>query len=289
MLGIVLAQQAGIPLPEKPPCPGWQASEQRIVTPENIFDYMNGAGELYRSYSFRRLDVREYTKVGEPAIVCEAYTLPSSADAFGLFSQDRTGEKLSIGQEALYASGLLLARQGNCFIRILAERETPDSRRCAVALAEEIVKKCGPAGKLPDALRWLPAKGLAKDSLRYFHTNDCLNYYYFLSNDNILNLSTGTEAVLGSYGSGGGKSLAVVVVYPTVAQCRAAWSKFRKAYLDGLKPEGDYSLAQLENGKWVGGRTKGNRLMLVLESPTRKGCADLAEAIYDIPDGGTKQ
>jgi len=48
-------------------------------------------------------------------------------------------------------------------------------------------------------------------------------------------------------------------------------------------------LAQLENGKWVGGRTKGNRLMLVLESPTRKGCADLAEAIYDIPDGGTKQ
>lgn len=289
MLGIVLAQQAGIQLPEKPPCPGWQASEQRIVTPDNIFDYMNGAGELYLSYSFRRLDVREYAKTGEPTIVCEVYTLPSAADAFGLFSQDRTGEKLSIGQEALYASGLLLARQGNCFIRILAERETPDSRRCVEALAGEIVKNCGPAGKPPSALRWLPAKGLASDSQRYFHTKDCLNYYYFLSNDNILNLSTSTEAVLGSYGSGEKKSLAMVVMYPTAAQCRVAWSKFRKVYLDGLKPEGDYSLAQLENGKWVGGRTKGNRLIIVLESPARKGCAELAEEMYRIPDGGTKQ
>lgn len=33
----------------------------RIVTSQNIFDYMNGAGELYIGYRFEHLEVYEYT------------------------------------------------------------------------------------------------------------------------------------------------------------------------------------------------------------------------------------
>jgi len=36
----------------------WSAPAQpRVITGETIFDYMNGAGEMYLAYRFQRLDV----------------------------------------------------------------------------------------------------------------------------------------------------------------------------------------------------------------------------------------
>ncbi|MGQ9456057.1 MAG: DUF6599 family protein [Armatimonadota bacterium] len=164
--------------------------------------YMDGAGELYLGYRFRKLYVREYSKPNEPSLVCELYQMPSSADAFGLFTCDCTGERLDLGQGAVYSAGLLLAWHGNYFIRILAERETPVSKLCAIELARQVVQMCGSPGKPPDALQWLPSQNLDKKSVKYFHTHACLNYFYFLSTRNLLNLSADTEAVLGTYVKG---------------------------------------------------------------------------------------
>ncbi len=89
LLGAILVQSTAISLPDTPPRPGWQPRAERRITPAKIFDYMDGAGELYLAYGFRSLLVRDYAKPGEPKITCELYQMPSSADAFGLFSQDR--------------------------------------------------------------------------------------------------------------------------------------------------------------------------------------------------------
>ncbi len=278
VVGLVVAGSAGFELPSSP-CAGWNGGPQQVVLPSGIFKYMNGAGELYLGFGFKKLFVREYEKAGQPKVTCEVYLMPGSADSYGLFSQDRTGEDMRIGQGAIYASGLLLAWQGKYFIRVLADRETPEAKRCTTELAKQVVKLCGPPGKPPAALAWLPNKGLDARSVHYFHTHACLNYFHFVSTGNILNLSPKTNAVMGTYTGKAGKSLALAVGYPKEADARAAWEQFRRAYLSGLKPVGEHSLVKLENGKWLAGAQKGRRVFVVLESPGKDECAALVKAL----------
>ncbi len=271
LLGLMLAQSAGFELPATP-CAGWNATPQKIIKPAGILDYMDGAGELYLGYGFNALYTRDYQKPGEPKITCELCRMPSSADAYGLFSQDRTGKPMKIGQGAVYGSGLLLAWQGKCFVRVMADRETPAAKQCVTEIAKQVVKLCGPNGKPPAALAWLPKKGLDPLSVHYFHTNSCLNYFHYVSSRNILDLSLKTKAVMGRYSSPAGKSLVLVIGYPTPAAARKAWGEFRESKLNGLHPTGEYSLVKLENGKWLAGKQSGSRLSIVLESPTREEC-----------------
>ena len=68
---------------------GWTRPDQpRRITADTIFDYMDGAGELYIGYRFRYLDVIEYTSSDEDQILVELYWMESSNDAFGLLSRD---------------------------------------------------------------------------------------------------------------------------------------------------------------------------------------------------------
>jgi hypothetical protein len=274
LMSLVLAQGGGFQIPSSV-CDGWTAGPQRTVVPSGVFDYMDGAGELYLSYDFVEMYVREFRKKGEPSLTCEVYLLPTAKDAFGLFSQDRAGKPLTIGQGAVYSSGLLLAWQGKYFIRILSERETPAVEQCETELARQVAKLCGPSGRLPEALTWLPKKGLQENSVHFFHTHTVLNFLYYVATDNILDLSGKTDAVLGTYSSPTGKSRALVVGYPSAAAAGAARDRFRTAYLKGLKPEGEFLLSKLENDRWLAVSLVGHRLCIVLESPGRSDALGL--------------
>ena len=275
--GIVLAPTGVVALPEA--CPGWTASAQRIVTPANVFDYMNGAGELYLAYGFEELQTREYTQSSGSRITCEMYRMPGASDAFGLFSQDRTGEEVSIGQGGIYAAGLLIAWQGRYFIRILADSETAEVKQCVLSLASQIVPRCGPDGALPEALKWLPPKGLDAKSVHFFHTHPCLNSLYFLASQNILKLSRKTDAVLGSCRTPAGKSAVLAVGYPDAGEAAAAWKSFRASYAKDASDYAGLAALKLENGRWLAGKQAGRHIILVLESPTRAEAAALAGSV----------
>jgi hypothetical protein len=46
---------------------GWRAEgKDEAYNPETIFDYIDGAGEAYRSYNFQSLLARRYLKRGQP-------------------------------------------------------------------------------------------------------------------------------------------------------------------------------------------------------------------------------
>ena len=67
----------------------------RIIDASNIFEYMNGAGELYLAYGFDRLEVYEYTSDQQDSILVELYFMKTSDDAFGLLSMDWGGEPIA--------------------------------------------------------------------------------------------------------------------------------------------------------------------------------------------------
>ncbi|MEE9536609.1 MAG: DUF6599 family protein, partial [Desulfobacterales bacterium] len=77
---------------------GWTRPEApRLINSQNIFKYMNGAGELYLGYRFHHLEVFAYSSDGQDNILVELYFMETSDDAFGLLSLDWGGEPVSFG------------------------------------------------------------------------------------------------------------------------------------------------------------------------------------------------
>lgn len=97
----------------------WTRSESpRVINSKNIFDYMNGAGELYLSYRFDRLEVYEYKADHEKSILVELYYMKTSDDVFGLLSLDWGGERISFGVSPENASNDSLVSSYYLVIRI---------------------------------------------------------------------------------------------------------------------------------------------------------------------------
>ena len=66
---------------------GWTRGDPSVTYDrETIFDYINGAGEVYRSYAFSHVMVAVYTGPEGPDITVELFDMGNSADAYGVFS-----------------------------------------------------------------------------------------------------------------------------------------------------------------------------------------------------------
>lgn len=257
---------------------GWRASGPvKLVTKSNIFDYMDGAGELYLAYDFRGLAVREYAKPSQPKITAEVYRLGNSSDAYGVYSHERGGGGGDgIGQDRDYGVGLLRFWRNTCFVRIVAEKETEQSKAAVLAIGRLISRSISGAGKRPSMLGMLPKSGLIQDSVHYFHKHTVLNFHFYLADGNILNLTDKTEALLAQYKIDSRKPRLLIVRYPTTKDAAAAYDHFARTYFKD-KPASKVSsrIEAVEHGEFTGARRSRNVLRFVFEAKTREGCAKL--------------
>lgn len=83
----------------------------RRIDRTHIFDYMNGAGELYLAYHFDHLLVAEYKDGEDNDILVELYLMKSSRDAFGLLSLDWGGETVMFDQPIKKKAAIPLCRR----------------------------------------------------------------------------------------------------------------------------------------------------------------------------------
>lgn len=255
---------------------GWlTAGKTQTFGRNTIFTYMNGAGELYLAYDFRRISVQEYTRPDAPRIVAEAYEMSTSEDAYGVFSHDPEGEDVGIGQGNAYGAGLLRFWKGAWCFRILAERETPGARAAVLAIGRALAAPIED-GPLPPVLRRLPADGLDPAGVRYFHTHFSLTSIHYLADDNILDLSPRTEAALGAYRRGGEKLLLLVIRYKSPRQAEAAYREFNRVYLkDQPPPAGPRRIVPVEQGRHLGVLLRKHFVAIVLDAKSRAACERL--------------
>lgn len=189
----------------------------QLVNSKNIFDYMNGAGELYIGYRFRYLEVYEYQAKSEKNILVELYTMETPDDAFGLLSLDWGGESVDLRRplqenagpaeshfpQALYGEGLLRLRSDKIYARLLTPQETPEARQAILALGRSLIKGGGHP-QIPELVSHLPDSippnwTLREDRISFFRSHLVLNSLYFLSQENMLELDHAAEAVTGIY------------------------------------------------------------------------------------------
>ena len=259
---------------------GWRPTAQmRAYGRENLFDYMDGAGELYLAYDFQRISVQEYGRAGSPGITAEAYEMSTSQDAYGVFTHDPEGEDMGVGQGNAYAVGLLRFWKGPYFFRILADQDTREAKAAVVALARSLAEPIA-EGPRPALLHRLPKDGLEPASVRYFHTQVSLNSFYYLADANLLDLSPRTEAALAVYRPDGEKMTLVIVHYPDARQAEDAHQEFDRVYLeDDVTADWPLRIEAVEDGRHVGALVKGSFLALVFDARSRAACERLlAEA-----------
>lgn len=298
--GFTAMQSGNINLPER--IGHWKLDgPAHRIDRATIFDYMNGAGELYLGYHFSHLLVYRYRDKRGNEILVELYHMKDSRDAFGLLSLDWGGETVVLQDReknphresiipsgrALYGKGLLRVWSDNLYVRIMAFREAPGVREMVLELGKIItLNRKNPAPPvLLDVVTPKTDSGwvLRKDRTAYFYSHLVLNSLFYLSHENILNLGHETEALMAVFEKEpppvGGKRIHLLVVkYPDPPRSHSALDAFVSAYLPELKlkPSPAREIAnqdffQVEDG-WMGYCLQNRYLSLVF------GCPDVESA-----------
>lgn len=242
---------------------GWKKEgKDQVFDSKTIFDYIDGAGEVYRAYNLQRCLARRYSNQGA-FLTLDIFDMGSPADAYGVFTYDRQGDPVQLGQDGLSGAGWIRFWKGRFFVSVIDEAQTPDSAQVVGELTRLISDRMQEEGERPDLVRRLPSAGLRPDSIRFFHDPTILNTHYYLSDENILHLGPGTDAVLAAYRREKGSAVLLVVAYPSEEDARKAHQGVLDGYLPEAKKKG---AAKLENGSWSTAAVKGRFLVFVLEA-----------------------
>lgn len=150
-----------------PPVPGWQQEgEPELFSPDTLYEYINGAAEVFLNYDFVQLAMQTYRSPDGGEIVIEVYNQGSLANAFGMYAQEKTsaGEFLEIGAEGYYEEGVLNFYSGNYYVKMSGlDASEKAMKKIALAVFEAIA-----AGReTPPMLKVFPEKGLQPHSLRF--------------------------------------------------------------------------------------------------------------------------
>lgn len=271
IIGLVVAGMAAcrgeeIVLPDKVGL--WKAEgPARAYDRRTLYDYIDGSAEVYLAYGFEKLVTRRYVREGEPPITTDVFDMGSPADAYGVFSFERMGSHVGLGDGSEYGGGMLRFWQGRYFVCVSAPKETEAVKQAILSLGRRISAALPkPGSNPPSIISLLPPQGLRQDRVRYFHQHGSLNYHYFLSTENILKLGTDTEAALAQYEIGEAKARLLIVRYPSQQRAREAMESLLASYLEGAGAAG---LVQLEDGRWAGARRRETYLVVVLEASDR--------------------
>lgn len=281
---------------------GWKAEEpDGRYDYDTLYDYINGGAELYRSFNVRAVLARRYEKQGAQPILADVFDMGSSKDAFGAYHHDlREGEEVGIGQQSELLGSSLTFWKDWYYVSIIPFGVGEPIEHAVLELGRAIAQAIPKEGPRPDLLNYLPQKKRLPQ-VHYFHNHACLNTYYFLARDNLLNLGQHTEGVLARYAeesseeneSASVPTILLLVRYRSPEKAKAAYEQFCQAYLPDA---GECCMARIENGRWAGAqivkRGEGNLLVAVFDSPSREKALALAQVVGDLVKkntGGAEQ
>ena len=247
---------------------GWTAEpKDRFFDQETIYSYIDGGAELYKAYNMRLCFSRRYTSTNGPSIILDLFDMGSPDDAFGVFTHDTDGNAIDIGQNARYRSGWLSFWKHRYFVSIYMEEETDAAEKAVKSLGRVVAEHIAQKGFRPRILQKLPSEGLVSGSVRYLHHPVVLNYHFYISDENILNLSANTEVVLANYQAGTETARLLLISYTNLKVAKKSLNAFSKHYLPDADKTG---FAEIEDGKFAAAFLKDKLLTIILESDSRR-------------------
>jgi len=149
---------------------GWkQSGEVQAFSPLDLYEYIDGASDLYLSYEFEKLEVLEYQNEKKATVTVEVYRHQTPEDAFGIYSQERfpSAAFLDVGAQGYGEKDFLNFVTGSYYVKISSYKLESKGQETLLSFARKVAENLGQKGQLPSILRSFPGEGKITNSEKF--------------------------------------------------------------------------------------------------------------------------
>ena len=110
---------------------GWKRlGEDRFFNDKNLYDYIDGAAELYISFGFSKVFNRIYSAGEGKEVLVDIFYMNKSSDAFGAFSFSvgKTGD--DYGVQSQVSPGAIVFWKNNFLVSIVENPASAEAKNC---------------------------------------------------------------------------------------------------------------------------------------------------------------
>ncbi len=143
-------------------------SDYPVYTPDDLWNYINGAADAYLQLGFLDLNIREYVK-GRNSIKAEIYRFGDESRAFGIYSMERSPgyNFINTGVQGYNEEGAVNFYRGCYYVKLMSHSGSGKVNSVMLNLAGLISSNIGGSGEFPALLRLFPSEGLLKNQETY--------------------------------------------------------------------------------------------------------------------------
>ncbi|MCK4943002.1 MAG: hypothetical protein KAS65_05460 [Candidatus Aminicenantes bacterium] len=170
----LFAQNREISFDIFPEMSGWQKKgEPEMYSPDNLFEYINGAAEVYLSYDFQKLITLSYSNPKQQSFTIDIYQHSNSNNGFGIYSQEKPqeGDFLKIGTQGYYEQGILNFFKDRVYVKLSAFDLKEIDRPLLEKIARLIDRQLPGEPLLPKTVSCFPSRGKIENSERFILQN----------------------------------------------------------------------------------------------------------------------
>jgi len=157
-----------------PEVAGWkQSGEIQTFSPKTLYEYIDGAADLYLMYDFQELKVAEYQNAKKGSVTVDVYFHKTPIQAFGIYSQERLSDAnfINIGAQGYVESNVLNFLTGPYYVRISSYNTGAEDREILLTFAKKVAEGLGEKGSLPSILSAFPNERKTKNSEKFINKN----------------------------------------------------------------------------------------------------------------------
>ncbi|MBT4269467.1 MAG: hypothetical protein HN580_15195 [Deltaproteobacteria bacterium] len=153
--------------------PNWKTHDKvRHFTPENLYEIINGAAELYLSYDVVQLSYVSFIKAGDSSsfIDVSLYDLGNPTNAFGVFSVERSpdGLKLNLGRISYRQASSIFIWKGRYYAIITGSKSSEGLNAVGLELAQQVDGFLEDMAEPVWGLTVFPEKNRLPGTIKYF-------------------------------------------------------------------------------------------------------------------------
>ncbi len=157
-----------------PQMEGWSPKgKPDVYTPDNLFEYINGAADVFLSFDFVKLATLTYENAKKHSFTVDVYCNGSDRNGFGIYSQEkpRKGVFLPIGTQGYYEQGILNFLRGSYYVKMSGYDLGDDDKTVLTSYARKLAEKLEGHLEFPAVVKCFPAEGKIPNSESFISKN----------------------------------------------------------------------------------------------------------------------
>jgi hypothetical protein len=157
-----------------PQLEGWEPKgSPDIYTPDNLFEYINGAADVYLSFDFQKLATVTFENNKKSSFTVDIYRHSNPKNGFGIYTQEKpqTGPFLAIGTQGYYEKGILNFLKGCYYVKLSGYDLGEQDETILTNAAQQVARKLDGDNQFPKVVNCFPEKGKIEHSERYIARN----------------------------------------------------------------------------------------------------------------------